>query len=83
MSSFGEDVDAEYTLRHIDEKHTLRPVTVKYNVKVVDAKILLKDVGLPSNDLKKITTKVDLLNKVEEGLCNIILTIDSDGVERI
>lgn len=83
LSSFGEDVDAEYTLKNIDEEHTLRPVTVKYNVKVVDAETLLKDVGLPSNDLKKITTKVDLLNEVEEGLCNIILTIDSAGVERI
>lgn len=82
LSSFGEDADAEYTLRHIDEKHTLRPVTVRYNLKVIDAKTLLKDVGLYSHDLKKITTKVELLNEVEEGLCNIILEIDSAGVER-
>lgn len=83
LSSFGEDADAASTLRHIDEENTLRPVTVRYRLKVVDAETLLHDVGLYSVDLKKITTKVELLNEVEEGLCNIILTIDSAGVERI
>lgn len=81
LSSFGEDVDAEYTLKHIDEEHTLKPISIKYNVKVVDAKTLLKDVGL-YGDLGRITTKVELLNEVEEGLCNIIMEINSDGVER-
>lgn len=81
LSSFGEDVDAAYTLKHIDEEHTLKPVSIKYNVEVVDAKTLLKDVGL-YGDLGRITTKVELLNEVEEGLCNIIMEIDSAGVER-
>ena len=82
LSSFGEDVDAEYTLKHIDEEHTLKPISIKYNVKVVDAETLLHDIGLYSVDLKKITTKVELLNVVEDGLCNIIMEINSDGVER-
>lgn len=82
FSKFGEDVDAKYDLTHIDEERTLRPVDVKYNLKVVDAETLLKDIGLYSDDLEKITTKVELLNEVNNGLCNIILTIDSAGVER-
>lgn len=82
LSTFDEDFDANYALTVIDEEHTLRPVDIEYKLKVVDAKTLLHDINI---DLDEITTKVDLLNKVNKGLCNIIMEVDSDdvgGVER-
>ena len=83
LSTLGEDVDVKRILTGIDEGNTSMPVDVKYNLKVVDAETLLKDIGLYSDDLEKITTKVELLNEVNNGLCNIIMKIDSAGVERI
>lgn len=79
LSTFGEDVDIKHTLTVIDEEHTLRPVDVEYTLKVVDAETLLNGIDI---DLDKVTTKVDLLNEVNNGLCNI-QEISSDGVERI
>lgn len=79
LSTFGEDVDIKYVSMAVYEEHKLRPVDVKYTLIVIDAKILINDIGI---NLDEITTKVDLLNEVNNGLCNII-DVGSDGVERI
>lgn len=79
LSTFGEDVDIKYVSMAVYEEHNLRPVTVEYTLIVIDAKILINDIGI---DLDKVTTKVDLLNKVNNGLWNIMES-SSDGVERI
>ena len=79
LSTFGEDVDIKYVSMATYEEHSLEPVDVKYTLIVIDAKILINDIGI---DLDKVTTKVELLNEVNKGLFNIIMEIDSDGVER-
>lgn len=79
LTTFREDVDAKYVSTATYEEHKLRPVDVKCTLIVIDAKILINDIGI---DLEKITTKVELLNEVNNGLFNII-DVGSDGVERI
>lgn len=80
LTTFGEDVDIKYVSKATYYEHKLEPVDyVEYTFLVIDAKTLLKDINI---DLDKVTTKVDLLNKVNNGLCNI-MEISSDGVERI
>lgn len=79
LSIFGEDVGAKLILTHIDEEHTLRPVDIEYTLKVVNAETLLNDIDI---DLDKVTNEQDLLNEVNNSLCNI-QEINSDGVERI
>lgn len=79
LTTFGEDVSIKYVSKATYYEHKLEPVDVKFTLIVIDAKILINDIGI---NLDKITTKVELLNEVNNGLFNII-DADSDGVERI
>lgn len=80
FSTFGEDVSIKYVSKATYYEHKLEPVDyVEYTFEVVDAKTLLKDIDI---DLDKVTTKVELLNEVNNGLCNT-MEISSAGVERI
>jgi len=54
-------------------------VEAMYTLAVFDPETLLEDVDI---DLDKVTNEDDLLNKVENGLYNI-MDVGSDGVERL
>lgn len=79
LTTFSEDVDIKDVIMASYEEYNLRSVDVKCTLIVVDAETLLNDIHI---DLDEITTKVELLNEVNNGLCNII-DVGSDGVERI
>ena len=54
-------------------------VSAKYTLEVVDPETLLMDIDI---DLDDVTTENELLDRVEDGLYNII-DVGSDGVKQV
>lgn len=54
-------------------------VTAQYTVKVIDPEALLMDIDI---DLDDVTTENELLDRVEDGLYNI-MDVGSDGVQQV